>query len=346
LAIAFLILSALSLGLSRYLRSQGQSLSQSEVDREIDQEADLVSKKLARIFQDAAFINPPCVDNPINAASVISCAAIKVRGGIVPLPGHEWSDVDPINNVLLPANLTGDPTELERLNDAVRVVKYNFEGEQFNCSLDKTIEVNPSISEEKLWVNSECLPLLRRNHLYLIVEQFSGVAYSAAFQISEISGNQISISSMNSSFNQVGGLGLGGFTSAARIFPIKLAEYALKADEQSILSREISPTESSRFGQGSWEIYLTGVESLQLWPVTILPDASIQHQRTMAFTAEAANNGVEDIRGVLPWFVLKSSRKLQSASNLTDNPFTADAETDGLIRVQRRFFVKMDNFPN
>jgi hypothetical protein len=321
-------------------------LSQSEVDREVDQEADLVSKKLSKIFQDAAFVNPPCVDNPIDATSVIACSAIKVRGGIVPLPGHDWSDVNPIDNVLLPANLTANPVDLPKINDAVRVVKYNFEGEQFNCSLDKTVEANPAITEERFWVHTDCLPLLRRNHIYLMAEQFAGVAYSAVFQISEIAGNQISIASVNSSFNQVGGLGIGGFTNAARIFPIKLEEYALKIDEQSILRREISPTEASRFGQGSWEIYLTGIESLQLWPVTILPTASIQHQRSLALTSDAANNGVEDIRGIFPWFVLKSSRTLEGASELSDNPFTAEAETDGLIRVQRRFFVKMDNFPN
>ena len=346
LAIAILIVSALGLSLSQYLRRNSEALLQSDRGRQIDQETDQVSNRLSRIFQDVAFLNPPCVDNPANSNSTINCSVIKVRGGITPLPAWEWSDLNAQSSFQPSANLTGDPASFENLNDAVRVIKYNFSGSSFDCSLDSSVAVNPSVSEEKLWVDSSCASLLRRNQIYMLAEQFSGVAFSTLFQVTDISGNQIGTSSAGGPINQVGGLGLSGFTSAARVFPVRLEEYALKVDDSTLLRREVLPNETSRYGFGPWEVYLAGIESIQFWPVTVVASGPIQHQRSMSFSSDAANNGVEDIRGVIPWFVSKGSSESAGSNLSTDNPFTAEVETDGLQRSQRRFFVKMMNFPN
>jgi len=346
LAIGMLIASLLVLGATKYFKSQATALQDSDADRQIDQEADLVAKRLSQIIQDAVFVNPPCDGNPASSASVLSCSVVKIRGGIVPLPGSEASDVMALNSFALPSNLTISPSELTKTNDALRVVKFDFDGAPFDCSLDRSVETNPSVDQEKLWVETSCASKLTRNKLYVIAEQFSGVAYASVFQITNISGNEVSTSSSGNLFNQTGGLGRSGFTRAARLFPVRLEEYALDASALTVVKREISPGGVDQSGVGAWSSYVTGVETIQFWPVTIASTGSFQHQRTMSFSADPANNGVEDIRGVIPWFVLKGLVELTDSSKSSDNPFTSVVESDGVRRSERRFFVRMDNFSN
>lgn len=175
--------------------------------------------------------------------------------------------------------------------------------------------------------------------------------YSNVFQITALtdlggastSPDQLQVDAQSSSsiFNQSGGLALSGFSSAARIFPIKLVEWAVQPGE-GLYRREIIPTQSSLNGYGQWNLVQADVEGIQFFPITATTTSIVEHERTMQFTSDSSNNGIEDIVGVSVRMVVKA-QKPATDGTLYDNPLTAAVENDPYPRQEQKFFVDMQN---
>jgi hypothetical protein len=155
---------------------------------------------------------------------------------------------------------------------------------------------------------------------------------------------QIDTSSSTSLYNQTGGLGLSGFTGEARIYPVKLVEWAVSTSG-GLYRREVKPTSADTTGFQSWTLMQSSVEGIQFTYVTAAGSSSWTHNRTLTWTSNSGNNGVEDIRGVTPWMVLKSSKPTPDQTT-DDNPLTSTVESDNYSRKDIKFFVSFRNFSN
>lgn len=367
--IAFLILSALGLGITQYLKKQQMSMRDATATGMNRQQMTLLEKTLRDDLQQIAYLNPSCIENPApNVTVSTACSDLQIRGAITPYPGTELSTMTSLANYQPPANLSDSPGSLSSPYDALRILRFNFHG-SFNCRLNRSHPMNPSttagqgMGAERFWVDSDCENQLALNGLYLITDVFDTdpnttsaddlVPYSNLIQITALSvtagvETQVDAASLNNRFNQQGGLGLSGFTARARLFPVKFIEYAYQPDGGStargIYRREINPGPSDSLGIQSWQLIEPDADGLQFYPVTIPSTGAVEHNRTMQFSADVQNNGLEDIRGVSPRIVLKAAQARADGSRF-DNPMTATNENDFYLRTESKFFVGMRNSP-
>jgi len=346
LMIALLLVSTLTLLMTNFFKKSSGNLSESERANVLESEALLTTKFLNDEIRQAVYLNPSCVGNPMVAANTtLACAGVIIRGGIVPLPGMTQEDVTALTDFTTPANIAAAAATLTEDNDSIRLVLFD---EDVDCSLDRSIVSNPSDSLERFWVNSTaCANELVLGQLYVMMETVGAEVYSNLFQITAIDNvaapSQIDITSTASLFNSVGGLGIAGYSNNARIYSVKLVEYAVSSASQGLWRREIKPTGAGLSGTGSWVALQSRVEGLQFMPLTVTTAGPISHTRTMQFTADNRNDGLEDIRGVSPRVVLKSDRA-EPTTVVYDNPITTSVvEDDHYARREINFFISMFN---
>lgn len=343
LSVAMLVLSALGLGVASYLKKQNIVLTTSSQSGALDKQMNIVAQAIRDEIRQAVYLNPACAD--IYSGATINCSNLEVRGGITPLPGASRQTVDGFNDLAPPSNLESSNFSFE--SDAIRIVQFNLSNE-FDCALDRDVADNPSSSDEELTVSSDCTDKLSVGQIYILVEEINSVIYSNVFQATAINTttNVVSIASDGNLYNQLGGLGVSGFSNEARIFPIKIVELAIDSADGGLYKREITPDDSDLDGYQSWVKLFPNVESLQFFPLTSTTGGAIEHARGMAFTVDEDNDGIEDIRGVSPWFVLKSGTASLDANVNVDNPITSSVESDKYARENRKFFVSMYNYSN
>lgn len=352
-----LLLSTLGLGIANYLKNQRQQLSDSELKSGITSNSSLVSKTLARDIKQAVALKPSCDDTSGVAAD---CDQIVVRGGITPLPSLDRDGVSALNFYGVPGNIGDAPNTLAD-NDAVRILLFDFE-EEFDCPLDIEEEDNPDPAVRSIYLDSTCQAAITNSNqgvgqLYIIVGLIGNTMYSNLFQVTGHNANvdnyeiQYSTQAGANDFNQTPNLSASGFPNGARIFPVKLVEYALHSDDNTLYRREISPQDGDMSGVGAWVAVQEDIENLQFWPLSIAANTGsvIEHQRSMQFSGittpdDPGNDGIEDIRGISPRFVMRSGTEYSSEAIEIDNPITSAVESDGFDRKEVKFYVSLINF--
>ena|GEM_PF-2211015 len=344
LMVSLLLLSAMMLGFSTYIKKNESHLKLADISQNVRQGSNVAENLLKRDLQQVVYINPSCIDNaPTGVTVTAQCSNIKIRGGLTPYPGYLKSDMAALTDFSLPGTLTANYQELPYDSDAIRIALFNF-SDGFNCPLDSSVSDNPSTISDNLWATSECSGLLSSGKLYILVEAFDDQVYANIFQVTSLTEStnvHITAQSGSSLFNQTDSLGTSGFDSNARIYPVKLVEYA-DDPSQGLMRREITPGPNDLNGYQNWIVAEGDVESIQFSPVTILSTGAKTHNRTMDFTSDNDNNGVEDIRGVSPHYVVKSATASTEGQTF-DNPLTAVIENDHFPRYENEFFVLMRN---
>jgi len=345
LMIAMLLVSSLALLMTNFFKKSSGNLSESDRETSLEAESLMTSKILNDEIRQAVYLNPSCAGNPMTTGVSLNCNNVIVRGGVVPLPGTSQEDVTAMTTFTTPANISDNPNSLTDDNDSIRLVLYD---EDVDCTLDRSIVSNPSDTLERLWVNpTACANELKLGQLYVIMETVGSEVFSNLFQITAIDNvatpSQIDIASGTSLFNHVGGLGIAGYSNVARIYSVKIVEYAVSSTSQGLWRREIKPMGAGLTGTGSWVGLQNKVENMQFMPLTVTTAGPISHTRTMQFTGNVRNNGLEDIRGVSPRVVLKSDRP-EPTTIVYDNPITTSVvENDHFARRELNFFVSMFN---
>jgi prepilin-type N-terminal cleavage/methylation domain-containing protein len=355
--IAMLCLGALGLGMTNYLRKNSRTMSNVDATADVQSTAAEVQKLFSKDIRQVAYIHPGCGGAP--TGSTAACNTIPVKGGIVPIPGKNKTQVDALTNTLgVPSNISDTTSSLSVVSDAMRLALFDFTT-PINCKLNHFRATNPSTTAgngagaERMWaLRSGCTGNLVVGGLYVLMESIGtapAVVYANVFQITamtDLAGpatgpDQLQIDAASTSiFNQTGGLGLSGFSASARIYPIKLVEWA--HESTNLYRREIKPISTSANGYGSWNLLSENVEGLQFYPITVTTTSIVEHQRTMQFTADTDNNDVDDIRGVSPRIVIKSTRT-SSDTALYDNPMTAEVENDHYPRQEMKFYIDVQN---
>lgn len=343
--IALLLVSSLGLLLTNYLRNSSRNMASADRSGELRDQTLITNKLVSDDLIQAVYLNPSCADNPARATATLDCDEVIIKGGITPFPGYSQEDMDLLVDFQVPSNLEDDPGLLTDDNDAIRVVLFH---ENIDCPLDTTTANNPSDSSEKLWVDSAaCANEIKPGQLYMILETVDSVVYSNVFQVTavddETTPNEIDISSSTSIFNPTGGLGIAGYSNRARLYSVKLVELAVSSVDEGLFRREVVPTASDLTGFTAWVQIQPLVENLQFFPLTLTTAGAVTHTRTMQFDSDENNDGLEDIRGVSPRVVLKSSRSDPSGT-LFDNPITSVSEDDPFPRAELNFYVSMFNF--
>jgi hypothetical protein len=361
-SIGMLLTSMLGLGVTQYMKKTNVTLRGTDISDDLRTSLNLVEKKLMDDIKQAAKVYPSCDTNQATSAATTTCSSLKIRGAFTPLPGVDQADVNALTTFALPANLTSAPSSLAKTSDALRIVQYDF-SQTFDCRLNSshTGGANPSTTAgtasgaERMWASWDaCHSKLAVGKLYVLLQTFgpssAPVAFGNIFQITTLTDAgvrpanndiQIDLVSTSNLYNQPGGMGLSSYTSSARIYPVKLVEWAVGATG-GLYRREIKPSSTDLTGYQAWTVIQGNVESLQFHTLTIGTDVT-EHIRTMQYTADANTNGIEDIRGVLPWIVIKSNKPSQDGTTY-DNPQTASAENDLYQRKDVKFFIQMKNF--
>ena len=352
LMISLLIVSFLGLSYTYVMKKNQTAIRSSDNESSLSTELSLVRKTLEADLRQVAMVYPSCTGNPGTPATTTLCTSIKVASGYMPLPGMELTDVSALSNFSVPAHYNATTSSLTKSSDALRIVVYNLSG-AFNCRLNGYRSPNPSTTAlERLWpLRQGCTGNLAVGGLYVAAEDMGTRVFSEIFQITALSDLggvatsvdqlQVDANSASNNFNPVGGLGNSGFSNAARIFPVKMIEWAYQTG-QGLFRRDIIPSQTNMTGYGTWRLISSSIEGIQFFPVTITATGAVQHNRTMQLTGDTANNGVEDIRGVNVRYVVKSSKA--NADDVTyDNPITAAAENDHYPRQEALFYV---DFPN
>jgi type II secretory pathway pseudopilin PulG len=349
--IVLLLMSALGLGVMNFMRRNQATMKSANISDEMRTTAATVNKSLKNDLSQVVFLYPSCADT--NTDATLACSDIIIRGGITPLPGVDKSDIDALADFSLPSNLEDDQSSLSKEADSVRLVLFDF-ADSFNCRLygDHAGE-NPSSAAEEFWARQEeCSGKLSTGNIYVLIDTINGSTYANIFQITEtadVGTDEIRITHASSSgnkYNQVGGMGIAAYTSEARIYPVRLVEWAID-DDSTLWRREIIPSSSNRTGYQAWRAVQNNVDGLQFNPVTATLSGSvikpIEHIRTMSFNAlEALNDGIEDIRGISPRYVIRGTSGADRSENV-DNPFTSTVESDSVPREEFKFFVEMRN---
>jgi len=347
LMIALLIVSSLGLGLSSYLKRSSQSLRTSEQAADIERSSMLISRILSQDIRQVVYLNPSCLGNAANSDVSISCADIPVRGGIVPLPGLNLTAVSNLTNFESPPTLETPEGDLPSINDGLRLVLFDFDT-NFDCPLLRSHPQNPDPLSERFFTADTCDAHIEVGSLYVIVQQHGPFSYSNLFQVTDktLSGSELEINhtSGTSLFNQPGSFRNSGFTQNARIYPVYLAEYAVdETAEAGIFRREIRPDSTDLDGIDEWVAMDPLVESMQLSSLTTMVDGTnVFHNRSMNFTPDQGNNGLEDIRGIRPRLILKSTREADG-DQFFSNPMVAGSLEDKFPRKDVQFFVSLQN---
>jgi len=365
--VSLLATSAMGVGMVNYLKKNNTNLRSSDMTEELRNAGQNAQLALTDDLTQVTFINPPCTNNaPTGVTPTIACASVKVRAGITPLPGKHKDNVSSMTDFQLPSNINYPANSITEINDSVRLVLYDF-AQSFNCRLSaRHGTANPSATVESLWVDPNCDLKLTIGKIYVLVQSWSSTtAYASVFQVTGLgtlqamAGTgyqglagptqeiQVDIASSNNRFNQVGGLGISGFTSEARIFPAKLVEWSVKTDG-GLYRREVKPGTADTTGFQSWKLVQKQVESFHILPVTVTTAGATEHNRSMTFCTSAdtdfANcDGPEDIRGVNAHIIFKSSRATNDERTFT-NAMQTSSTADKYPRLETKFFVAMRNF--
>lgn len=364
-------MSSLGMGFATYMKKQNVQMRGTDISEDLRNAGMLTQKKLSEDIKQAAFLYPSCDVNQASSAATTACSSLKIRSDITPIPAATKEDLDALTDFTLSADLSTATGSLTKATDALRLAVFNYSG-TYNCKLNaKHVGANPSTTSgtsagaERLFLERDaCNGKVAVGSLFMIVQSFGTTSirtYANVFQITALTNlgtvpgasnyeTQVDALSTNNIYNQPGGLGLSGFTSEARIYPIKLVEWAV-GNTGGLYRREIIPSSGDLTGKQAWSLMQSSVEGVQFGYVTASTTQSWIHNRTMAFTNDADangvrnNNGLEDIRGVTPWFVIKSSRSAQDGKTY-DNPLTASVEADAFARKDFKFFVEVRNFSN
>lgn len=344
LMIVALIVSALGLGLSIYLKRSSVQLRSNDQRESLRSQVQIAENLLKRELQQIVFINPACINNkPSGLEPTADCAGIKVRSGFTPYPGHSKEEMDTRVDLSLSSNLEADPASLSFESDAARIVVYDFDG-GYHCPLDENVANNPAPSSFRIWASETCTGL-ELGRLYILTEEMNGQVFSNLFQITELTGGSGSAYRIDMNpgglFNQSDPMSASLFSTKARIFPVKLVEYAI-GNEGGLYRREIRPTSGNLSGYQEWTELLAEVEGLQFKMVTITTSEVHTHWRVMNFDNNDLNNGIEDIRGVSPRIVLKLNRE-DPNQQLYDNPLTSLIENDHFPRQETNFYINFKN---
>jgi hypothetical protein len=368
--IGFLLVSALGLGISSYLRKSSTTLRDNDLSETNRQKLQLIQKQLREELQQAVFLNPSCTENPApNRPVSTTCSSLKVRGGVMPFPGADLDDLENAADMSPPLNLTVTASSLTGPSDGLRIVSYGFQG-SFNCPLNRARAVNPSstagqaVGAERLWADLSCAPVLEVGGLYVLTEVFdtnlaSGAAtelipYSNLFQITAltVSGSevQVDLASVDNRFNQIGGLGLSGFTNSARIYPVRIIEWAVtegnSSMEAGLYRRELAPSAANMSGDANWTLVDPNVEGVHFSYTTVTPTSVQEYTRTLngigSSPVSTFDDGVEDIVGVAPRVVIRSPIP-RNDGQLYSNPLVADSTPDSHPRVESKFTVELRN---
>jgi len=345
LSIALLLFSMVGLGAFSYFKNSNRQLVDSQSSSQLTKVSSLLSDQLKLLFSQAVHYVPSCLDNPLAPNTTIACDSLKFYGGITPYPAHSQEAMDALNDFDLPDNLESQNLNAEM--DAARIIRFDYQ-DSFDCSLYKDHATNnPSVVWEKFWVVPDCLSKLEIGRLYIMVDDDGTNTFTNLFQITavtdQISEVEVENSSFNNLYNQTGGLGVSGYSAGSRIFPVYLEEIALNAAGGGLMKRDIRPSASDMIGKGNWVAFHSQVESFQLFPVTLTAAGGHIHSRSMNFSGEISDDGIEDIVGVLPWYVVRSASEGKREEVAQDNPITSVVEIDRYYRKQEKFFVALIN---
>lgn len=355
--IAVLLASLLSLMGINFLKANSSRLADEQVSNQSSEGLALLQKQMLADFRNLVALNPACDDNAPTTFISGDCSDLKVRGAITPLPGASKEDLDNLDNFLPNSNATTQQS-ISKAVDAVRLVTYDFDG-SFNCKLNPRHKSTPNPSQslstasgdERLWAHPQCGNLLQVGRIYIVSEEIDGVTFSNVFQVTALATVnlsdatqeiQVDARSSTSAWNQRFGLGAAGYSASARIYPIKLVEWAV-GDSGGLWRREISPAGEQLIGKGEWQLMSDQVEGLQFYFLTGGNSSFVSHHRKMSFSSDTRNNGFEDIRGLTPHIVIKSTQSSKSANRVYDNPHTAEEETDSYPRQELSFFATIIN---
>jgi len=357
---SLMIVTTLSMGMTKYLKANQSNLRSGDLAGEVRTSTQVVHRRLTDDFKQIAKVNPSCTGNPASGVTVTTlCTDIKVGGPIIPLPGYNKGDVTSLSNMSTISNLTAASASLTNGNDAIRVVLYDFTG-SMNCRLNSAhVGANPSttagsaLGAERMWARyTECNGKLNTNGLYILEQAFGSspnmVVYSNLFQITALtvqgSEIQIDLQSSQSIFNQVGGMGLSGYSGTARIFPVKMVEWAVDPGPPAtgLWRREIKPATGNANGYQSWVQVEDDVEGIQFDPVTINSTAVTVYHRTMAAAYGTSLSSLQTLHGLNPHFVIKARRQATDAT-LYSNPLVTSSTTDHYPRKEMYFYVNVSN---
>ncbi len=357
--IAILILSFIGIKASQFLKKNQAVLQSTEKQNALMNLSQSVVGRFKSEIEQSVSLFPSCEDNAASGLISGDCSALEVRAGITPLPGLYREDVDNLDDFLPTNDLTSNPSTLINDSDAVRLVLYNFTG-SFNCKLNPrhTASANPSqtsgvgVGAQRLWAHPQCADVLEVGKLYILTEEINDVIYSNIFQVTALStlvlGDstteiQVDHTSSQSPYNQPGGLGLAGFTSEARIYPVKLVEWAVDGAEGGLYRREFNPDSNDLTGEGEWEVIDPAVEDMQLAYTTQTLTGGSLHLRTVTWTADDDNNGLEDLVGINPHLVFRSSVEDSTKAGTYDNPLSEAVEADSFPRQESHFLAVVRN---
>ncbi len=356
LMITLSILSFLGLSFTYVMKKNQTTMKSSDTEGSLTSELALARKMLELDLQQVALVNPSCAGNSMGGATN-ACGELKIGGGYTPLPGLDITAVSALTNLNVPSNVGVDPATLPSTSDALRIVVFNLNG-SFNCRLNEYRSPNPSTSSatgagaETLWpLRQGCDGNLVNGGLYALMQDSGARVFSNLFQITamtDLGGGATSVDQLEvhalsggNLFNQIGGLGRAGFNGGARIYPVRMIEWAFESG-QGLFRREIIPSSTNINGFGTWRLVSSAVEGIQFFPITLSATGPVQHQRTMQFSADDSNNGVEDIRGVNVRMVVKSTKPTNDGVTY-DNPLTAATENDHFPRQEGLFYVDFRN---
>ncbi len=355
LASSVLLFSFMALTYTNYLKKNQNNLRSSDSQGVLQSSASVVQKLLSEDLRQTAYFTPSCIGNPGLGTATTPCTDMKIFGGYTPLPGTTKTAVNAISNFGLPNNIADAQASLSESSDSLRIVVYDLSS-AYNCKLNSYRASNPSTTAgngggaERLWPLRSGCGNLAVGKLYVLMESSGTEVFGNIFQITaltDLGGGatsvdqlQVDAASTGNLYNQVGGLGLSGFSSAARIFPVKLIEWSKGSD--GIYRREVKPSATDLAGYGTWKMISDAVEDIQLYPVTVTATTATEHQRSMQFTGDTKNNGVEDIKGVNVRLVVKSKAPSNDAMTY-DNPLTTAVEADHFPREEIRFYVDFKN---
>lgn len=355
--IALLIVSFLAIASTNFLRSSSIRLADEQKISQNSESSILLQKKLMDDLKNIVSLNPACADNPPSTFISGACSELKVIAGITPLPASSREDLDELTD-FLPSESVEAGASLSKSTDAIRLLLYDFTG-SFNCKLNPrhTSTPNPSrsigtgLGDERLWAHPQCASLLQVGSVYILTEEIEGIVFSNLFQITAMSTVnlpdstqeiQIDTRSSSSLWNQRFGLGAYGYSSAARIYPVKIVEWAV-SDSGGLWRREIRPSATDLTGKLAWNLVAEDIESMQFYYLTGSGSSFLTHHRQLSFNSDVDHNGTEDIRGLTPHLVIKGREATNSANAIFDNPHTETVENDRYPRSELSFFASIIN---
>lgn len=345
LMIVLLIVSAIGIGMTNYLRKSSEGLREADLDSSMAQVDLVVSRMLSEDLAQAVAIFSSCSDN--NPQSSVACSTVPVRGAITPLPGLSLSNVEILNSFSLPTQATTPANGLFFESDAIRILV--FDSTQ-PCLLNANRNDNPESGTATIYTNPNCAGL-EEGQIHLLVEQ-DAVYYADLFQIASVTENTgvefVITTETDGVFGTTGFFSDMGYSNDAVFYPVKFIEYAVDATEGGLYRREITPSAADTLGYQPWVLISDRIETLQFnhFMISAASGDNVFHNRSLSLVgADEGLDSVEDIRGVQPHLISVSATE-GSADRTYDNPMTATVESDHFPRKETLFFVDLVNQMN